>query len=650
MRVGQDEVSRASGEAPTGIATRVAARAALLAALAGAGAGCGGDDVGAGLLRQVVSQARMTDLDVIVGGHVRETTEDVGGGGDGTDTATVDSEATGELPGDTGDTLSDADTTPIACDSAADCPSGGTCGTARCADHLCVIDARVCSDQSDCTTDRCDAAAGCVFEPIVCPDSDNPCEVGACDQQAGCVLLVRANGTACAEDNACTSGKACVAGMCVGGQTTSCDDQNACTSDACDAALGCVHTPIADCQPGSCSQLEAGAACDDGDADTSADLCLGTVCRGFELTRVPGNAVPGQEGLVITETRHAEGIGWSSIFWLVSSTLQFKWILVGSDAPAAPKVHLTTLQGDAFAGLVEGYVGDDGGRIWRYDQGAWSKNNDWDSAVGSSGRGAVKALFTMRDTASQGVQGKRRLWAVGDDDGTEWIRACGDGESGVRCSAQELDDFDDSSIPQAVFGLPRCGATGACAGALLVVGADAPSAGGEAYTDTFENDNGAAQTWSQGSVPNDPGGRASRDVIAWGPRDAQQFLVVGNGSYVVHRAVDGDWSDLYIIDPDPNYRNFTGAWAGLGVVMLSGESLADDGSVDYEIWTCPEGGDVEDASAWTKHLLANGPNSSAAGLWDVQGRANGEIRAVGAVRRVTGVADWLDGAVFVRTP
>ena len=138
-------------------------------------------------------------------------------------------------------------------------------------------------------------------------------------------------------------------------------------------------------------------------------------------------------------------------------------------------------------------------------------------------------------------------------------------------------------------------------------------------------------------------------MVGWGPRETPEFLVVGNNSYTVHRTTTGEWSQPRIIDPDPNYRNFTGAWSGLGVVMLSAESLAYDGSVDYEILTCPTGADVEDSASWTKHLLANGKNVDSAGLYDVQGRASGEIRAVGALRRTSGVADWLDGAVFVRT-
>ena len=35
---------------------------------------------------------------------------------------------------------------------------------------------------------------------------------------------------------------------------------------------------------------------------------------------------------------------------------------------------------------------------------------------------------------------------------------------------------------------------------------------------------------------------------------------------------------------------------------------------------------------------------------DVHLRDNGEARAVGAIRRASGVLDWLDGAVWVRTP
>src|SRR5262245_63424576 len=78
---------------------------------------------------------------------------------------------------------------------------------------------------------------------------------------------------------------------------SSCSDGNPCTMDACSASTGfqCTHTPLTCTAPdrchgaGTCDTSTGlclnppghdGAACDDGNACTSADACAGGVCTG----------------------------------------------------------------------------------------------------------------------------------------------------------------------------------------------------------------------------------------------------------------------------------------------------------------------------------------------------------------------------------
>jgi hypothetical protein len=119
-----------------------------------------------------------------------------------------------------------------------------------------------CSDGDLCTTDSCDAQAGCLFTAVACSDGDacngvetcnpgtggcvngpppdcndnNPCTVDGCGA-GGCVHVAGNDGAACDDGSACTSGDVCAAGQCAGvSDLAVCDDGNTCTADACAAA------------------------------------------------------------------------------------------------------------------------------------------------------------------------------------------------------------------------------------------------------------------------------------------------------------------------------------------------------------------------------------------------------------------------------
>lgn len=668
----------------------------MVLGLFGSVLGCG-EEEREGALNQVEGDTGL----VFVDGDI--VAPDVADTADTTDTAdTVDTADTTDTT-DTTDTSDTADTdttdtNPVDCDTDFDCPNtaceigrceGGTCewspkddGTIcddgevcttldKCLDGRCVgatvgcddgnactddackpglgcsFTPRTCDDQNACTTDECKPAIGCVSTPVVCGPITSACQVARCDVQVGCLIEPAGQDVVCSDNDPCTTSDRCDGTNCVG-DAVSCDDDNPCTNDVC-VAGGCLSTPIAGCAASpACQGKLAGEACDDGDAGTSGDMCLLGVCRGYALTRIAGTTVANQQGLVILEVAYGPD-GWSAIYWVADTAFRNRFQLAKIDDPNSPVQYTNTIQDRLLIGLRDGFVGDTNGRIWRFSAGAWTRANAWDTALNASGRGAIYDLWTARDRSSHGQDGTRRLWLIGEQEESGWVRYCVEQNGGVVCSAQDLDDFEDASIPQALAGVRKCAADGACSSSSLVLGADAWD-GGDFFNDTFVNETGVADLWDQGRIPDDSAEVTTQGAVAWGPSTAMKALVVGTNGYIVARRADGSWSGPLDLKEGQSSRTFYSAWQGSGVVAIAATRRISSSQIAYELWTIPVEKDVEDGTKWSVHELARGPNVNAAGLYDVHVRDSGEVRAVGAIRRTSGVLDWLDGAVWVRTP
>jgi hypothetical protein len=170
------------------------------------------------------------------------------------------------------------------------CTKDDTCDNGKCVAGKIVV----CDDNNVCTTDSCDPAVGCKFDPAdntpcnaddsectvndackagVCEagakkscDTGDQCIEGKCSVLTGkCSYLVK-DGVPCNDGNPCTAAEKCVADQCQG-SAVSCDDQNGCTADSCDQKTGCVHTNLT-------------TVCDDKDACTDADICKDGACAG----------------------------------------------------------------------------------------------------------------------------------------------------------------------------------------------------------------------------------------------------------------------------------------------------------------------------------------------------------------------------------
>src|SRR4029077_9985121 len=106
----------------------------------------------------------------------------------------------------------------------------------------------------------------------------HPCTDDTCENPgtptATCVHVN--NTAACSDGNACTGPDTCSGGECVGGQNVcacqsnaDCGDNNPCTDDTCENP----GTPTA-----TCVHVNNTAACSDGNACTSPDICSGGEC------------------------------------------------------------------------------------------------------------------------------------------------------------------------------------------------------------------------------------------------------------------------------------------------------------------------------------------------------------------------------------
>lgn len=141
-----------------------------------------------------------------------------------------------------------------------------------------------CDDGLSCTVDTCDSLGqACAWElkadqcliDGACYASGEAHPTNACwvcqpglDPRAWRLMP---NGTACNDGNACIAEARCSEGAC-DAPALPCDDGNTCTSDVCDPDEGCSH-----------SDVEWGAACDDGDLCSLGEHCQLGACGGAVL-------------------------------------------------------------------------------------------------------------------------------------------------------------------------------------------------------------------------------------------------------------------------------------------------------------------------------------------------------------------------------
>ena len=98
-----------------------------------------------------------------------------------------------------------------------------------------------CNDDNACTTgDACNNGYCTTNTPVVCNDN-NACTTNTCIPATGCSYPAVTNGTSCADTNLCNGTESCQSGQCTGSAPLNCDDGNPCTTDSCGGTDGCAH-------------------------------------------------------------------------------------------------------------------------------------------------------------------------------------------------------------------------------------------------------------------------------------------------------------------------------------------------------------------------------------------------------------------------
>ncbi|MBM4343079.1 MAG: putative metal-binding motif-containing protein [Deltaproteobacteria bacterium] len=128
-----------------------------------------------------------------------------------------------------------------------------------------IAEGEGCNDGNQCTEKDVCKGGNCKGAVIGCDDK-NPCTSDSCDAKAGCVAAPAAG--PCDDLNPCTTKDACANGQCAGAPaeaSATCDDANPCTADGCDPKSGCTHGA-------------ASGPCNDGNPCTDGDACKQGKC------------------------------------------------------------------------------------------------------------------------------------------------------------------------------------------------------------------------------------------------------------------------------------------------------------------------------------------------------------------------------------
>ncbi len=164
----------------------------------------------------------------------------------------------------------------VACEPQDTCHGPGSCdpGTGTCTNPP-LADGTPCDDGSFCSVEDACLGGVCRGRPRDCAGQAPQCRETACDPAAAaCVVRPSADGTPCDDADLCTKLDRCEGGVCVGGDLMVCKPQDGChAAGQCDPATGECTNPVA----------VDGTVCDDDDACTEGDLCFAGVCLGETL-------------------------------------------------------------------------------------------------------------------------------------------------------------------------------------------------------------------------------------------------------------------------------------------------------------------------------------------------------------------------------
>lgn len=135
-------------------------------------------------------------------------------------------------------------------------------------------------------TPTADAGTTDIVKAVCSLDKDCPAATDPCQigrcEAGQCKMGAMTAGTKCDDDNACTTDETCLGGHCGTTNLDLCDDGNLCTSDTCDPKTGCSHGK------------DVVSVCEEGDPCTVGDQCADGTCK-------PGPATNCDDGKLCTD-------------------------------------------------------------------------------------------------------------------------------------------------------------------------------------------------------------------------------------------------------------------------------------------------------------------------------------------------------------
>lgn len=163
-------------------------------------------------------------------------------------------------------------TDPVICADPDQCHETGACNPAT---GICSFrpkpNGTACADDNACTIQETCQEGNCTGKPVICKASDQCHEVGICNKATGdCTNPRKSDGTSCSDGNACTRSDTCQGGLCTGSEPVTCTASDQCHDvGTCNPATGSCSNPAKD----------NGAYCSDGNTCTRTDTCQAGVCR-----------------------------------------------------------------------------------------------------------------------------------------------------------------------------------------------------------------------------------------------------------------------------------------------------------------------------------------------------------------------------------
>ncbi len=200
-----------------------------------------------------------------------------------------------QVPCDDGDPCTTCDSTdggpcegiPVDCSHLdSDCGTGVCNANTGDCEVVPANEGGACNDSDACTTDDVCLAGVCTGLPIDCSQLDDTCNTGACNPSTGsCEAIAINEGGGCDDLNACTLNDECVGGVCTGDSVDCSHLDDGCTIGVCNESNGECETDSA----------EDGGSCDDLNPCTEGDTCTDGVCDGTPLdcSHLSSSCLPG---------------------------------------------------------------------------------------------------------------------------------------------------------------------------------------------------------------------------------------------------------------------------------------------------------------------------------------------------------------------